>query len=119
VSRKWTANERRAEIMRILESSRQETKRNLASYFGVSYRTIGYDIQILTASYPLEPLGGAYGGIKVPDDFAMYRSFFSDAQQETLIEIFPTLNKAQANAIFALLQTSGSKRYKERIEGLI
>ena len=49
-----SANERRAEIMRIMVARRQENMQVLASELGVSDRTIRNDIVALTAEYPLE-----------------------------------------------------------------
>ena len=116
---KLSANERRAEIMRILESSRQEKMINLAFHFNVTRKTICTDIEILMASYPIETVKGRYGCVKLEDGYAMYRSFLSDEQQETLFEIFPTLNEKQSKMIAGLLRAHGSMRNKERIEGLI
>lgn len=46
-----TANERRAEIMRILASRRRETMNELAVEFGVAVRTIHRDVSALTIEY--------------------------------------------------------------------
>lgn len=53
-----SANERRAEIMRIMVARRQENMQVLASELGVSDRTIRNDIVALTAEYPLETYRG-------------------------------------------------------------
>ena len=57
-----SANERRAEIMRIMVARRQENMQVLASELGVSDRTIRNDIVALTAEYPLETYRGNGGG---------------------------------------------------------
>ncbi len=49
-----SANERRAEIMRIMVARRQENMQVLAAELGVTDRTIRNDILVLTAEYPLE-----------------------------------------------------------------
>ena len=49
-----TANERRAEIMRIMTARRQESMGRLALELGVTRRTIRSDITALTVDYPLE-----------------------------------------------------------------
>ena len=49
-----TANERRAEIMRIMTARRQESMGRLALELGVTRRTIRSDITTLTVDYPLE-----------------------------------------------------------------
>lgn len=116
---KLSANERRAEIMRILESRRQEKMINLAHKFNVTRKTICTDIEILMASYPVKTVKGRYGCVKLEDGYAMYKNFLSDEQQEVLIEIIPLLNRRQFEVIIGLLRAGGSKRNKERIDGLI
>ena len=116
---KLSANERRAEIMRILESRRQEKMINLASQFDVTRKTICTDIEILMASYPILTVKGKYGCVKLEDGYATYQRFLSDEQQETLLEIIPMLSKKQSKVIAGLLYAHGSMRYRERIEGLI
>ncbi|GHU58787.1 hypothetical protein AGMMS49975_25670 [Clostridia bacterium] len=46
-----SANERRAEIIRILEGRREENVKKLAVQLGVSIRTIKYDIENLMCEY--------------------------------------------------------------------
>ena len=116
---KLSANQRRSEIMRILESRRQENMSNLASHFNVTRRTICTDIEILTTLYPLETVQGRYGCVKLKDGYAMYQSFLSEEQQEILLEIFPMLSQKQSKVIADLLYAHGSKCNRERIEGLI
>ena len=117
--RKWKADERRAEIMRILESRRHETMSNFAFHFGVSIRTICYDVDFLMALYPIETVWGNKGCVKLEDDYAMFQSFLSEEQQETLLEIFPMLDAKQSAVIKGLLHAHGSKHNRERIEGLV
>ena len=107
---KWTANERRAEIIRILIGGTGEKMSNLAFRFGVSIRTICYDIEILTATYPIETMRGNGGCVKLSDDYHPYKNLFSEEQQETLAEIIPLLNSHQADVIKGLLKAYGSKR---------
>ena len=56
-----TANERRAEIMRILTARRSESMTRLAEELRVTTRTIRSDILTLTADYPLETVMGRHG----------------------------------------------------------
>ena len=116
---KLSANERRAEIMRILESRREEKMSNLAFYFNVTRKTICTDVEILMTSYPIETVQGRYGCVRLMDGYFMYQGFLSEEQQQTLIEIFPKLDKQQSDVIFGLLRANGSMRNKECIEGLI
>ena len=116
---KLRPNERRYEIMRTLEGIRVTKMSNLAAQFKVTRQTIQNDITILMASFPIETVRGRYGYVKLQDGYAMYQSFLSEEQQEVLFEIFPTLDERQAEIIRGLLIANGSRRNKERIEGLI
>lgn len=63
-----SVNERRQAIWHALCQRRKETVKQLAVEFGVSPRTIRYDIEALTLSYPLETVRGRYGGgVKLAD----------------------------------------------------
>ena len=117
--KKWSADERRAEIMRILVSRRSENLANFVFMFGVSRRTICYDIEALTATYPIETVRGNGGCIKLMDGYRIYQNLLSDEQQETLIEIIPTMNRRQAEVIKGLFLALGSKSNYQRIDGLI
>ena len=92
---------------------------NLAFMFGVSIRTICYDIDVLTALHPIETQRGKGGCVKLLDDYHSFQNILSDEQQEVLIEITPLLNKRQAVVVQELLRAYGSKRNMERIDGLI
>ncbi|MBE5922691.1 MAG: DeoR family transcriptional regulator [Lachnospiraceae bacterium] len=62
--------ERRNEILRILCRRRHETIDNLASEFGVSYRTIRRDIEILSLTEPIITRYGRYaGGVYIMDGY--------------------------------------------------
>lgn len=54
---------RRTEIINILIIRRHTTANELAQEFGVSIRTIQYDIQALTPVYPIYTKQGENGGI--------------------------------------------------------
>jgi predicted DNA-binding transcriptional regulator YafY len=99
VGKKWSVYERRLEIMRVLESKRQETMSNFAFRFGVSIRTICYDVEALTASHPIETARGEGGCVKLTEGYRTYQNIFSEEQQETLIEIIPLINRRQAAVI--------------------
>jgi predicted DNA-binding transcriptional regulator YafY len=116
---KWSVNDRRAEIMRILESRRSETMFNLAFQFGVSIRTINYDIDSLMSSHPIETVRGKGGCVKLAEGYRTYQKILSQEQQETLIEIIPLISKRQATVIIGLLLAHGSKPNQKRIDGLI
>ena len=116
---KLNANDRRAEIMRILKGRREIKMSNLAFYFGVTRKTICTDVEVLMTSFPVETVQGRYGCVRLIDSYAMFQGILNEEQQQTLIKIFPRLDKQESEVIFGLLRSNGSKRNKERIEGLI
>ena len=117
--KRWSADERRAEIMRVLESKRRETMSNFAHLFNVSIRTIRYDIEILTALYPIESVRGRGGCVKLIENYRKYQNILSQEQQDVLFEIIPLISERQAKVIKGLLIAHGSKQSSERIDGLI
>ena len=119
MGKKWSVEERRAEIMRILEGKRRETMSNFACYFGVSTRTIGYDIDFLTTIHPVETVRGKGGCVKLTEGYRIYQNILSDEQQNVLIEIIPLINKRQATVVKELLHAYGSKPKQKIIDGLI
>ena len=65
-----TRTERWDEILRVIYTRRRESIANLAVEFGVSVRTIKYDIEALMCLHPIETVRGRYGGcVKVRDWF--------------------------------------------------
>ena len=119
MGKKWSVEERRAEIMRILESRRREKMTNFAFQFGVSRRTICYDIEILMVSHPIETVRGNRGCVKLMDGYRAYQNTLSDEQQETLFEIIPLISKGQAAILKGLLIAHGSRKNQVRIDGLM
>lgn len=119
MGKKWSVDERRAEIMRILVSRRRETMSNFAHQFGVSIRTINYDIDALTALHPIETVRGRGGCVKLMDNYRIYQNILSEEQQEVLFEIIPLISKRQGTVVRDLLIAHGSKLNQERIDGLI
>lgn len=64
-----TAKERRKAILEVLCTRRHETRENLAFEFGVSKRTIEYDIMYLSLEYPVYTTQGNGGGIHIMDGY--------------------------------------------------
>lgn len=65
------SKERRRAIMEVLCARRHETRGNLAFEFGVSKRTIEYDVQSLSLEYPIYTTQGKGGGIHVVAGFEL------------------------------------------------
>ena len=82
-----SANERRAEIMRIMVARRQENMQVLAAELGVTDRTIRNDILVLTAEYPLETTRGNGGGVRIADWYHPHKNIFSQDQISVLEQL--------------------------------
>ena len=68
------SKERRRAIMEVLCARRHETRGNLAFEFGVSKRTIEYDVQSLSLKYPIYTTQGRGGGIHVVAGFELQQT---------------------------------------------
>lgn len=100
-----TANERRNAILECLCQRRFETRENLAFEFGVSKRTIEYDILTLSLNYPIYTVQGNGGGIYVDADFRLGKVYLKDKQQELLKRLLPTLDDEDAETMKSILKT--------------
>ena len=107
-----TANERRAEIMRILTMRRRETTSRLAIEMNVSKRTILRDIECLTIDYPIETQMGGGGCVKVADWYHPHRSIFSQEQQEVLSQLIGVCDDHQAQVLRQMLAEYGSPKMR-------
>lgn len=79
-----TADERRRAILEALCQRRHETRENLAFEFGVSKRTIEYDVVRLSQSYPIYTTKGTGGGIHVMEGYRLDGSYLSAEEQSFL-----------------------------------
>ena len=75
-----TAYERRYSILIILCRRRRETRENLANEFGVSKRTIEYDILYLSLKYPIYTKQGNGGGIYIMAGFKLNKPSMNEKQ---------------------------------------
>ena len=92
MKKNMTPSERREAILNVLCKRRQDTVQNLANEFGVSVRTIKYDIEELTLAHPIETVRGRYGGgVKVADGYYVGRNYLKPNQQELLKRLSETL----------------------------
>ena len=96
-----SANERRAEIMRIMVARRQENMQVLAAELGVTDRTIRNDILVLTAEYPLETSRGNGGGVRI----------LSQEQISVLEQLMDKADDEQKRVLDQMLREYGSNRY--------
>ena len=104
-----TSNERRNALLEILSMRRFETLENLAFEFGVSKRTIRYDIEILSLTYPIYTVQGNGGGIHVDENYRLGKSYLKKDQQELLERLLPKLNGKDATTMREIIKTFGLK----------
>ncbi len=64
-----TVHERRMKLFEVMCERRHDTISNLAFEFKVSERTIRYDIEKLTCSYPIYTTQGTGGGVHIVDGY--------------------------------------------------
>ncbi len=102
------ANERRAEIMRILISRRNETMKKLANELGVTDRTIRSDINILTVDYPLDTVRGNGGCVKVADWYHPHKNILNKKQQSVLISLIRKADEHEQIVLREMLAEYGS-----------
>lgn len=102
------ANERRMQILDVLCDRRHESIDNLAFEFGVSRRTIRYDIEILTCSYPIYTTQGNGGGVHVVDGYRRGKQYLSDKESDLLEKLAARLSGEDFATMQAIL-----KKYKE------
>ena len=107
------ANERRAEIMRILIGKRHETMRALADELHVTTRTIRTDITALTVDYPLETARGNGGCVRLADWYHPYKRLLSREQQQVLTELVAVSDARQSRVLRELLSAYGSMQPNE------
>ena len=85
--------ERRLRLLEILCKRKRETLDNLAYELKVSKRTIRYDIEILSYTYPIYTTTGPYGGIYIEDTFRLGMKYLTENQCERLKCLFQTKDK--------------------------
>lgn len=104
-------NERRMEILQVLVERKEGTLENLAFEFGVSKRTIQYDIETLSLSHPIYCESGNGGGIRIDKDYKIGKRKFSSEQEEFLTSLLPRLsNKEQEKMKEILSEFSRRKK---------
>lgn len=108
------ANERRAEIMRILGGRRQETIGRLASELGVTERTIRNDVLVLTVKYPLETVRGNGGCVRLAHGYRTHKIILSQEQQKVLNQMLDKADEYQQKILKEILTLFGSPVIKEK-----
>ena len=105
MKKNMTPSERREAILNVLCKRRQDTVENLAHEFGVSVRTIKYDIEELTLAHPIETVRGRYGGgVKVAEGYYIGRKYLKPNQQELLKKLSEQLSGNDLEVMNSILR---------------
>ncbi len=99
-----TANERRRELLEVLCDRRFDTQANLAFEFGVSKRTIEYDVLELSLRYPVYTQKGTNGGVYVLEGFELNRKYLSEKQKRVMERILDKLSGEEKEVMESVLQ---------------
>ena len=105
-----TAAERRQAILEVLCLRRHETRENLANEFGVSKRTIEYDMLNLMLTYPVYTVQGNGGGIYVTDNFRLDRPRMNEKQTALLQKVLLTLSGEDKETMQNIINIYGGRK---------
>lgn len=112
-------SERRQATIELLRQRRHETMKNLASEFGVSLRTIRYDIETLSLYYPLTTMQGRYGGgVYLVDNYRLRSRHLSPKQQDLLERLASTLFGEDLEIMLSILRDFALKKADKAIQHL-
>lgn len=103
-----TANERRAEIMRILVARRAVSEKRLAVELGVTRRTIHADIRVLIVNNPIEIVMGRAGGVRLPDWYHPHRRILAFTQERVIKELLSFATAEQQEVLLDIVKEFGS-----------
>ena len=79
----------------------------LAQEFGVSIRTIQYDIQALTPVYPIYTKQGENGGIFIREDYKPYANSLTPMEVAALHELYDWTEGIHKKVLFQVLRKYG------------
>ena len=105
-----TADERRRAIWEAIRVRRHDKIQNLAFEFGVSRRTIEYDVERLSLHYPLYTTKGTGGGVHVADWYKPDQKCLSEKEQQFLEQIGNSLSGNQKAMIDSIIKKFGIQR---------
>ena len=100
-----STTERRQSILEVLCLRRFDTIDHLANEFGVSRRTIRYDLEVLQCSYPIETVKGGGGGVRVMDGYYIGMKYLNSGQAALLEKLSETLSGDELLMMQSILKT--------------
>lgn len=104
--------ERRMSLLETLCRRRHDSLENLAYEFRVSVRTIRYDIQVLSCSYPIYTATGKDGGVFIEKWFKYGMVYMTTEQVGLLKRLQKDLSEQDFKIMQSILNTY-SKKIKE------
>ena len=107
-----STTERRQLIIENLCRRRKDTVDRLAEEFGVSRRTIRYDLEVLQCSYPIETVKGGGGGVRVMDGYYIGMKYMTDSQTALLNKLSENLSGDELETMQSILKTFSPKKAK-------
>lgn len=99
-----TANERRRAILEAVCARRHETRENLAFEFGVSKRTIEYDVVCLSQNYPIYTTKGTGGGIHIMEGYRLDSKYLTEPEQQLLKRLGTGLTGEEKTILESILK---------------
>ncbi len=100
-----TTIERRQAILETLCRRRHDTRENLAFEFGVSKRTIEYDVLALSSHYPIYTEQGKGGGVFIEKWFKFGMVYMTSEQVELLKRLNEGLSEKDQKIMQSILNT--------------
>jgi len=100
----FDASERRLAIWHTLCARRQVTISYLSARYGVSPRTIRYDVEVLSRTYPIETRPGKNGGVKVADWFQPGPDMLQPEQMDLLLKLYRDLEGDDAQTMSSIIK---------------
>lgn len=104
-----SANERRMAIWNTLCMQRQVTIGFLAEKYGVSTRTIRYDVEVLSRSYPIVTKAGKNGGVRIADWFQPGNDILMPEQMDLLLKLQSEMDGNDAIMMRDIIAALGQK----------
>ena len=105
-----STTERRQSILEVLCLRRFDTIDHLADEFGVSRRTIRYDLEVLQCSYPIITSRGGGGGVRVMEGFFLGMKYMTNEQTALLEKLSVNLTGDELLVMQSILKTFSKHR---------
>ncbi len=97
--------ERRLRLLGILCKRKRETIERLSYELKVSKRTIRYDIEVLSLSFPIYTTTGPYGGVFIAGNYQFGMKYLTDTQCELLERLLEKLEGNDKEILHSILNT--------------